>query len=155
MGSNGLKRPIFGQKCRFGAKFGCLCPVVTRTWFCSRSEFLLLKPKISDFGPKIHFLLLGPGFRQWTVCSPRKDGPFRTFGSIFRLKKTAIFVKKKNWLTRQKVFPHPTMGAPSAASNSPSALSERAGWLQLLQWPQWLQWLHWLQWVTDTWANWI
>ena len=39
----------------------------------------------------------------------------------------AIFVKKKEKkrLTRQKVFPLPTVGAPSA-SNSPSALSARA-----------------------------
>ena len=34
-----------------------------------------------------------------------------------------VFVKK-NRPTRQKVFPHPTLGAPSA-SNSPSALSAR------------------------------
>ena len=85
MGSNGLKRPIFGQKCRFWAKFGRLWPIVAKTWFRSRNEFLLLGPKISDFGPKIRFLLLGPRFHRWTVCSPRKDGPFRTFGLIFRL----------------------------------------------------------------------
>ena len=33
---------------------------------------------------------------------------------------TAVFVK--NWPTRQKFFPHPTVVAPSA-SNSPGALS--------------------------------
>ena len=37
-----------------------------------------------------------------------------------------IFFRKKIRLTCQKVFPLPTVGAPSA-SNSPSALSKRAG----------------------------
>ena len=37
---------------------------------------------------------------------------------------TGVFVKKIR-LTRQKVFPLPTVGAPSA-SNSPSALSAQA-----------------------------
>ena len=44
------------------------------------------------------------------------DFPFRSY-SCFR---------KKIRLTAQKVFPPPTVGAPSA-SNSPSALSARAG----------------------------
>ena len=34
-------------------------------------------------------------------------------------------IRKKIWLTRQKVFPPPTVGVPSA-SKSPSALSARA-----------------------------
>ena len=52
----------------------------------------------------------------------------------------AVFVKKKTWPTRQKVFPLPTVRALSA-SNSPSALSAHAlqaralharAWWQLL-----------------------
>merc|ERR1712012_1442436 len=43
------------------------------------------------------------------------DFPFRSYS----------FFRKKIWLTAQKVFPPPTVGAPSA-SNSPSALSTRA-----------------------------
>ena len=44
--------------------------------------------------------------------------------STFRSGVTAVFVKK-NQLTRQNVFPLPTVGALSA-SNSPSALSAPA-----------------------------
>ena len=51
----------------------------------------------------------------------------------FRFLVMAFFVKKKQtWLTRQKVFPLPTVGAPSA-SNSPSALSARARWARALR----------------------
>ena len=41
--------------------------------------------------------------------------------STFRSRVTAVFVKK-TWLNRPKVFPLPTVGAPSS-SNSPSALN--------------------------------
>ena len=53
------------------------------------------------------------------------NGLFVALGETFHFRVTAIFIKK-TWLKRQKVFPHPTAGAPSA-SNSPSALSARAG----------------------------
>ena len=43
-----------------------------------------------------------------------------------RVPKVLVPAPKKIELTRQKVFPLPTVGAPSA-SNSPSALSARAG----------------------------
>ena len=60
------------------------------------------------------FLALGMtvNFPPW---KPFFDFPFRSY-SCFR---------KKIWLTAQKVFPPPTVGAPSA-SKSPSALSARA-----------------------------
>ena len=114
------------------------------------------RPVLGPKWPKMHirFLLLDPGFCQWAVCSPRKDGPFCTFGSIFRLfvSEKRPFSERKRMGNAPKSLPPPHYGAPSAASNSPSTLSERARWLQLLQLLQWPQWLHWLQWVTDTWG---
>ena len=84
------------------------------------------EPEISVFGPKIRFchttpilvddpfLALGMtvNFPPW---KPFFDFPFRSY-SCFR---------KKIRLTRQKVFPPPTVGVPSA-SKSPSALSAQA-----------------------------
>ncbi len=40
---------------------------------------------LAIFGPKIRFLLWDPGFRQWPVCNPLRDGRFGTFGTIFKL----------------------------------------------------------------------
>merc|ERR1712121_525067 len=40
---------------------------------------------LAIFGPKIRFLLQDPGFCQWPVCNPLRDGRFGTFGSIFKL----------------------------------------------------------------------
>ena len=66
--------------------------------------------------------------------------------STFRFGVTAVFVTKI-WLTRQKVFPLPTVGAPSA-SNSPSALSARAGYLMIIIMRQ-NQFLYSLPWNTS------
>ena len=74
----------------------------------------LVGPKISVFGPKI-FVALGE-----TVHFQPSERL-----STFRFWVTVLFVKKKTRPTRQKVFPHPTVGAPSA-SNSPSALIAQA-----------------------------
>ena len=39
----------------------------------------------SNFGPKFRFLPNDTKFCQRFVCSPRRDSPFRTLASIFRL----------------------------------------------------------------------
>ena len=84
---------------------------------------LIFGPKISVLGPKIRFLPYDPNFGQWPIFSHRHDGWFPTLGSIFRLSVPELqFFVKKTWLTHQKVFPLPTVRAPSA-SNSPGALS--------------------------------
>merc|ERR1712209_322345 len=72
--------------------------------FCHRTPILVNDP----------FLALGMtvNFPPWERFF---DFPFQSY-SCFR---------KKIWLTCQKVFPLPTVGAPSA-SNSPSALSAQA-----------------------------
>merc|ERR1719494_144483 len=94
--------------------FEQLFPVLARTWLELKSGALFLAhttPILVD-DP---FLALGMtvNFPPW---KPFFDFPFRSY-SCFR---------KKIRLTRQKVFPPPTVGVPSA-SNSPSALSARAG----------------------------
>ena len=48
-----------------------------------RSEFF--GPKNSDFGLKICFCYRTPNFFNGPFVSPSKDGPFRSFGLIFRL----------------------------------------------------------------------
>ena len=62
-----------------------------------------------------------PKFCQGPVCSPRRDGPFRTLGIDFlslRFRIMVIFCKKeKNRLMCQKVFPHLTVGAPSVSNS--------------------------------------
>ena len=115
--------------------FEQLFPVVARTWFARRSECLFFGPKFrflvqkSDFCHTTPILVDDPflalsmtvNFPTW---KPFFDFPFRSY-SCFR---------KNIWLTAQKVFPPPTVGAPSA-SNSPSALSPRAlraGWIKII-----------------------
>ena len=39
----------------------------------------------AGFWPKNPFFAIGPGFRQWPVCSPPRYLRFGTFGSIFKL----------------------------------------------------------------------
>ena len=69
------------------------------------------------------------GFGQRPVFSPWRLGSYPTLGAIFRLFVPELrpFSLKKTWSTRQKVFPLPTVRAPSA-SNSPSALSAQDLW---------------------------
>merc|ERR1712115_770253 len=88
-----------------------------RTWLESKSERLFLGPKFRFLVQKSEFchttpilvndpfLALGMtvNFRPWERFF---DLPFRSY-SCFR---------KKIRLTCQKVFPHPTVGAPSASN---------------------------------------
>ena len=106
--------------------FEQLFPVVARTWLILKSDSLFLGPKFwflvqkSDFCHTTPILVNDPflalgmtvNFPPWKRFF---DFPFRSY-SCFR---------KKIWLTAQKVFPLPTVGAPSA-SKSPSALSAQA-----------------------------
>ena len=101
--------------------FEQLFPVVARTWLGSKSgtlfQFLAKKSDFCHTTPILvddPFLALGMkvNFPPWKRFF---DFPFWSY-SCFR---------KKIRLTAQKVFPPPTVGAPSA-SNSPSALSARA-----------------------------
>merc|ERR1711940_442990 len=107
--------------------FEQLFPVVARTWLGAKSECLFLGPKTRFLAKKSDFCHTTPIFVDDPFLSldmtvnfpPWKeffDFPFRSY-SCFR---------KKIRLTAQKVFPPPTVGAPSA-SNSPSALSAWAG----------------------------
>ena len=60
-----------------------------------------------DFGPKIRFLLLHPGFRQWPVCNPWQYLRFGTFGSIFigcSAARRAVFRPRGRILARKSVF---------------------------------------------------
>ena len=72
--------------------------------FCHTTPLLVDDPFLA-LGMTVNF----PPWKQFF------DFPFRIY-SCFR---------KKIWLTRQKVFPPPTVGVPSA-SKSPSALSAQA-----------------------------
>merc|ERR1711940_199456 len=107
--------------------FEQLFPVVARTWLEYKSGTLFLGPKSRFLAKKSDFCHTTPIFvddqflaLDMTVNFPPWkrffDFPFRSY-SCFR---------KNIRLTAQKVFPPPTMGALSA-SNSPSALSARAG----------------------------
>ena len=114
-----LKRQLFSVDNFF--------PVVAGTWLGER-RVCFFGPEISVYGRKIQFLPHDPNFGQSTVCSPWRDRSFPTSGAIFDFLFSSYspFCKKKTWLMRQKVFPLPTVRAPSA-SNSPSALSAQAG----------------------------
>ena len=106
--------------------FEQLFPVVARTRLEYKSDFLFFDPKFrflvqkSDFchttpifvGDPFLALDMTVNFPPW---KPFFDFPFRSY-SCFR---------KNIRLTAQKVFPPPTVGAPSA-SNSPSTLSAQA-----------------------------
>ena len=82
---------------------------------------LLARSELS-LGPKYQFLALKP------VCSPQRDGSTPTLISIFDFSFPSYgrFRKEKKRSLHQKVSPLPTLEALSA-SNSPSALSVRAG----------------------------
>ena len=86
---------------------------------------LFFAPEISVLGQKIRFFPFGPNFGRWPICIRGVTVHFPPWDQFFDfpLRSYSCF-RKKIWLTAQKVFPLPTLGAPSA-SNSPSALS---GW---------------------------
>ena len=102
--------------------FEQLFPVVARTWLGAKSVCLFFGPKFrflaqkSDFCHTTPILVVDPflalgmtvNFPPWERFF---DFPFRSYSSF----------RKKKFLTRQKVFPPPTVGVPSA-SKSPSAL---------------------------------
>merc|ERR1712074_401610 len=61
----------------------------------------------AGFCPKIRFLLLDPGFRQWDVFSPRRYLRFGTFGLIFSGRSAArrvIFWPPGRIFARKSVF---------------------------------------------------
>ena len=118
-----LKRLIFiWEKGTFF--FAQLCPVVARTLLESRNESFDLGPKIQILAQKFGFWPKNPFF--WYRTLDFDDGPFVALGKTVHLQPLDRFFDfsfPRNRRTRQKIFPHPTVGAPSA-SNSPSA---RAG----------------------------
>ena len=112
--------------------FEQLFPGVARTWWTLRRVTFFLGPKSRFLVQKSNFcrttlILVNDPFLALgiTVNFPRWDQffdfPFRSY---------SCFHKKKQ-LTRQKVFPLPTVRAPSAG-NSPSALSAQAHALRAL-----------------------
>ena len=106
--------------------FEQLFSVVARTWLVTKSDRLFFGPKFQFLAKKSDFchrtpifvddpflaLVMTVNFPPWKRFF---DFPFRSYSSF----------RKKIRLTRQKVFPLPTVGAPPA-SNSPSALSVQA-----------------------------
>ena len=107
--------------------FEQLFPVVARTWLEYKSDRLFLGPKFQFLAKKSDFCHTTPIFvddpflaLDMTVNFP----PWKQFFD-FPIQSYSCF-RKKIRLTAQKVFPPPTVGAPSA-SNSPSAL--RADWI--------------------------
>ena len=120
-----LKRLIFiWEKATFF--FEQLFPVVARTWLGEKSGTSFLGPKFRFLAKKSDFCHTTPIFvddpflaLDMTVNFP----PWKRFFD-FPIRSYSCF-RKKIRLTAQKVFPPPTMGAPSA-SNSPSALSAQA-----------------------------
>ena len=77
---------------------------LAQTFFCHSTPVLVNGPFVA-LGETVHF----PPWDRFLDFSFPSYGRFR---------------QKKTWMTRQKVFPLPTVGAPPA-SNSPSALSDR------------------------------
>ena len=99
---------------------------LARTWLILKSECLFSGPKFrflvqkSDFCHTTPILVNDPFLALgMTVNFPPWE---RFFDFLFR---SYSCFRKKIRLTRQKVFPPPTVGVPSA-SNSPSALSAQA-----------------------------
>ena len=96
------------------------CPVVAGKWLGVRSEFF--GPKFSDFGLKIRFCYGTPIFVNCLFVALSTTVILAPLDRIFEL-------RPFSWgepCNAAKSLPHPTVGAPSA-SNSPSALSARAG----------------------------
>ena len=71
-------------------------------------KWVFLGPKIGISAWKSVFCYR-TRFRQWPVCSPRQDGQFGFFGSIFRFWITTVFAKKIGWRGK-KSSPTPLWG---------------------------------------------
>merc|ERR1712147_55251 len=106
--------------------FEQLFSVVARTWLGLKSDSLFLGQKFRFLAKKSDFCHTTPIFvddpflaLDMTVNFP----PWKRFFD-FLIRSYSCF-RKKIRLTAQKVFPPPTVGAPSA-SNNPSALSAQA-----------------------------
>ena len=80
-----------------------------------------------EFGLKIHFCYTTPDFVDGLFVALGETVDFAPSDRFFDFSflRNGRFRRKENWPTRQKVFPHLTVGAPSVSS-SPSALSEQA-----------------------------
>ena len=98
---------------------------MARTWLVPKSERFFW-PEISGLGRKIRFLPYDPNFGQQLVAL-RGTVHFPPWERFFYFPFPSYGRFRKKAQTRQKVFPLPTVRAPSA-SNSPSALSEQALW---------------------------
>ena len=120
------KRLIFiGGRGTFS--FAQLCPVVARTWLELRSGCFFLAPKIRILARKSIFSYGNLFFRTATWVAQVVTQILRPTDLVydFSFPSYARFREGTRPMP-QKVFPHPTVRAPSA-SNSPSALSARAG----------------------------
>ena len=133
---------FFCQKCVFFQKHPKYAKRLTFIWekgiFSLHNFFLSwlehgVQPEVSFLGPKIRFLA-----RKSVFCYRTPNfvkGPFVSIGETVHFQSLDQFFdflflsygrfRKRKRPTRQKVFPHPTVGAPSA-SNSPGALSAQA-----------------------------
>ena len=106
--------------------FAQLCPVVARTWLELRSELFFLAPKIRISARKSVFSYGNLFFCTETRIAQVVTQILRPTDLVydFSFPSYARF-REGTRPMHQKVFPHPTVRAPSA-SNSPSALSARA-----------------------------
>ena len=117
------ENPFFHMETCF---FAQLCPVVARTWLESRSVHFFLAPKIRNSARKSVFSYGNLFFRTATWVAQVVTQILRPTDLVydFSFPSYARFREGTRPMP-QKVFPHPTVRAPSA-SNSPSALSARA-----------------------------
>ena len=106
--------------------FAQLCPVVARTWFRLRSVHFFLAPKIRNSARKSVFSYGNLFFCTESRIAQVVTQILRPTDLVydFSFPSYARFREGTRPMP-QKVFPHPTVRAPSA-SNSPSALSARA-----------------------------
>ena len=111
------------KKCRFlGQKWApAAAPRLAVQWGQHKNVVFLVfsHDGNKEIGGYAQILISGRKQHFWA-----QKGPLWAIGATFRFRVTPVFVRGTR-PTRQKVFPHPTVGAPSA-SNSPSALSAQA-----------------------------
>ena len=107
--------------------FAQLCQVVARTWLELRSGCFFFAPKIRISARKSIFSYGNLFFRTATWVAQVVTQILRPTDLVydFSFPSYARFREGTRPMP-QKVFPHPTVRAPSA-SNSPSTLSARAG----------------------------
>ena len=118
---------VLGQKCVFPA-FPTTLPGRGRNMVSPKKWVIFFGPENSIFGPKIRFCFTTPTFDNGLFVALGQTDHFAPWDRFFDFSfpSYSLFVKRKSQSTHQKVFPHPPVRAPSA-SNSPSALSARAG----------------------------